>query len=513
MSENNARVQGPGPEGDLPGGEVGHPDGGAERLPPELEDDIILVDDEPAPDRPSHPDDEDDSAPAAVPIPGPRSPRPTARRRGRRTVKAEEAERRHFAPEQRMLILSAWQRSGLSAKDFAPLVGVRQPTLYSWKKLFEEHGPAGLEKKPKKGGPGGRLPEATKQAILMMKEAHPNWGADRLHDMLLRSEGHTASPRVIQRLLVANGYQVVEEQTHKHPPKVRRFEAAAPNALWQTDLFTFLLKRQNRRVHLVAFMDDHSRFITGFGLHATASGALVREVFERAAANFGSPRACLTDNGTQYKTWRGKSAFTKLCEKRGIEHIVASPRRPQTLGKIERFWKTLWDECVEEAIFLDHDDARVRIGHFFDWCNFFRTHQSLDGLVPADRYFAADQQVRETMSARVAANALELAKHGAPRKPFYLTGRVGDQAISLHGEDERVVLTKEDGTREEVDLRASGRRAGDGDSAAMPEPVADGRVEIPDRPEPERDVPGTSPMDAVIDELDRVFDPDGRSAP
>jgi hypothetical protein len=76
-----------------------------------------------------------------------------------------------------------------------------------------------------------------------------------------------------------------------------------------------------------------------------------------------------------------------------------------------------------------------------------------------------------------------------------------------------VVLTKEDGTREEVDLRASGRRAGDGDSAAMPEPVADGRVEIPDRPEPERDVPGTSPMDAVIDELDRVFDPDGRSAP
>jgi transposase InsO family protein len=293
----------------------------------------------------------------AVPIPGPRSPRPTARRRGRRTVKAEEAERRHFAPEQRMLILSAWQRSGLSAKDFAPLVGVRQPTLYSWKKLFEEHGPAGLEKKPKKGGPGGRLPEATKQAILMMKEAHPNWGADRLHDMLLRSEGHTASPRVIQRLLVANGYQVVEEQTHKHPPKVRRFEAAAPNALWQTDLFTFLLKRQNRRVHLVAFMDDHSRFITGFGLHATASGALVREVFERAAANFGSPRACLTDNGTQYKTWRGKSAFTKLCEKRGIEHIVASPRRPQTLGKIERFWKT---DARQDRAVLEDTVGRVR---------------------------------------------------------------------------------------------------------------------------------------------------------
>jgi hypothetical protein len=34
-----------------------------------------------------------------------------------------------------------------------------------------------------------------------------------------------------------------------------------PNQLWQTDLFTFMLKRQNRRAFLVAFMDDHSRFI------------------------------------------------------------------------------------------------------------------------------------------------------------------------------------------------------------------------------------------------------------
>jgi hypothetical protein len=35
---------------------------------------------------------------------------------------------------------------------------------------------------------------------------------------------------------------------------------------------------------------------------------------------------------------------------------------------------------------------------------------------------------------------------------------VGDQALSLHAEGERVVLTTEDGTREEVDLKAGGRR-------------------------------------------------------
>jgi hypothetical protein len=32
-------------------------------------------------------------------------------------------------------------------------------------------------------------------------------------------------------------------------------------------------------------------------------------------------------------TWRGKSAFTKLCERRGIHQVVASPRHPRCPGR------------------------------------------------------------------------------------------------------------------------------------------------------------------------------------
>jgi hypothetical protein len=72
-----------------------------------------------------------------------------------------------------------------------------------------------------------------------------------------------------------------------------------------------VLKRQNRRLYLVAFMDDHSRFITGFGLHASQSAALVLEVLRAALASYSPPREILTDNGAQYVTWRGKSQFTR----------------------------------------------------------------------------------------------------------------------------------------------------------------------------------------------------------
>ena len=251
---------------------------------------------------------------------------------------------------------------------------------------------------------------------------------------------------------------VEEAETRPHAPPAKRFECSRPSQVWQTDLFTFLLRRQNRRVYLVAFLDDYSRLVVGHALAASASGAFVRDAFEAAVANHGLPEEVLTDNGPQYVTWRGKSAFKKLLERRGVKHRVARPRRPQTLGKVERLWKTLWEELLREAVFKDLEDARARLKAWFDHYNFARCHQALGGLVPADRFFQAAPEVKQALAERVDDNALEIARGGAPRKPFYLAGRVGDQPISLHAEGDRVVLVREDGRREEVDLVATGWR-------------------------------------------------------
>src|SRR5262245_30724359 len=374
--------------------------------------------------------------------------------------------------EQRFLILDTWLRSKLPASDFSELMGLSAHTLYAWKRRFEELGPAGLDEKARGGPTGSRLAEPTKRAILMMKQAHPEWGCDRIHHMLLRSEGFFASSGAIARLLREEGYEAAEETTRPHPDHPRSFERARPNQMWQSDLFTFLLRRENRRVYLTAFLDDHSRFIVGYGLHASSSGALVREVFEAGVANFGAPEEVLTDQGPQYHTWRGKSAFTELLERRGIRHIVSRAKHPQTLGKVERFWGTLWRECLEKAVFQGLDEARRRIGLFIDHYNFQRPHTGIDGLVPADRFFSAAPDVLKTLKERVADNAAELARHGVPRKSFYLTGRVGEEGISLHGEGTKVILTKTDGTREEVELAAPGRRAEPGQPPHLPEPLA-----------------------------------------
>jgi len=425
-------------------------------------------------------------------------PRLQSPRRGRRLVQQPATPTPPLTPQQRLLILDTWQRSGLPAGDFAPLVGVSKHTLYSWKRKFDTQGPAGLMDQPRGGPSGSKLPELTKRTILMLKQANPEFGCQKISDLLLRGPALPASPAAVARVLHEAGYQFEEVTTRPHPDRVRSFERAGPNQLWQTDLFSFVLKRQNRRVYLVAFMDDHSRFLVGYGLHASQSSALVLEVLRAALASYGPPREILTDNGSQYVTWRGKSAFARELEKRGIRQVVAAPRRPQTLGKIERFWGTLWRECVEAAVFMDLGDAQRRIGLFIDHYNFQRPHQGIDGLVPADRFFGAAPEVLRTLKERVAANALQLARHGVPKEPFYLTGKVAGQPFSVHAEGERVILTGADGRRE-VDLVPPPAAP----AAALPEPVCPVGVVSASAAEDaatsaEPPAPGTSPLDAAL---------------
>ena len=116
--------------------------------------------------------------------------------------------------------------------------------------------------------------------------------------------------------------------------------------------------------------------------------------------------------------------------------------------------------------------------------NFQRTHQGIDGLVPADRFFEASESVRAALQEQVAENAKELALHGEPRKPLYLAGRIGGEQVSLHTEGEKVLLTGEDGVRQEVDLKAPGKRVVSGEEG-----------------------PGESVLDEVLEDLKELDEP------
>ena len=161
-----------------------------------------------------------------------------------------------------------------------------------------------------------------------------------------------------------------------------------------------------------------------------------------------------------------------------IHHVVARAHHPQTVGKCERLWATVKKELWERVRPRDLDEARERLGHYFGHHNHHRPHESLGGLVPADRFFGVAADVRQALEQAVAKNALRLALGEAPRRPVFLVGQIDGQAVSVHGEAGRIVVQTPDGVVREIEARdlgmgTEGVRAKEADGADA-EPTSTG---------------------------------------
>ena len=126
--------------------------------------------------------------------------------------------------------------------------------------------------------------------------------------------------------------------------------------------------------------------------------------------------------------------------------------------------------------------------------------------MPADRFFGAASEVKKTLAARVQANALELARQGLPKAPFYLTGQAGGQPFSVHAEGERMILTNADG-RQEIDLLPPQVAPGEAPADALPEPVCPQGIATAFAEEgcEEPPAPGASPLDEGLASLAAEF--------
>jgi transposase InsO family protein len=320
---------------------------------------------------------------------------------------------------------------GTRQEDVARAFGVSVAAVTKWLSQYRKLGRAGLEP-AKRGGKRGsaRKRQAPRERVVALKREHETWGTRKIRDVLARFEAIGVSEQQVRRILHEEG--LIDSPTPAKPREhgPRRFERARPNQLWQSDIFTFRLRRAER-LYVCVFMDDHSRFVVGHALAHHQKSALVMEAFERGIAAYGQPEEVLTDNGRQYTVWRGKTEFEELLARMGVHHIRSRPQHPQTLGKVERFWKTLWDEFLGRTVFAHVVDAQRRLEHFLSFYNFQRPHQALGGLVPADRFFQAAAHVRAEIERAIQANELRLALEQPPRKPFYVVGQLGDQRLSI----------------------------------------------------------------------------------
>ena len=98
------------------------------------------------------------------------------------------------------------------------------------------------------------------------------------------------------------------------------------------------------------------------------------------------PVAVMTDNGAEFKnkTNPNKHPFERLLLMMECKHYYTKPYRPQSNGKIERFWRTLYEDILEEAEFETMDKLKEELYGYLLYYNEHRPHQSLDNKTPAE---------------------------------------------------------------------------------------------------------------------------------
>lgn len=332
------------------------------------------------------------------------------------------------------LLVVAERMRGTAQEDVAAAFGVSVAAVQKWTSAFRRHGQSALESKRGRGGKVGlrklKTPTPQQERVVALKREHEEWGTRRIRDMLARFEALGVSEQQVRRILHDEGLIKTPKPAPPIEHEPRRFERATPNQMWQSDIFPFRMRR-SERLYVCVFMDDHSRFVVGHALAHHQKSGLVMEAFDRGVASYGQPTEVLTDNGRQYTAWRGRTEFEELLKRMGVDHIRSRPQHPQTLGKVERFWRTLWDEFLGRTVFAHVVDAQDRLAHYISHYNFQRPHQALDGLVPADRFFKAAAHVRAEVERAIKQNELRLALEQPPRKPFYVVGQLGDQRLSI----------------------------------------------------------------------------------
>jgi transposase InsO family protein len=322
-------------------------------------------------------------------------------------------------------------------------VGASKDVIRRWAKAYQGRGEAGLRSGVVPAGSRRKLPGPVREKIVEIKQQEPLFGVKRISHLLKRAFFLSASPETVRRTLGAESLIVPsKKKPHRNITRPRFFERSTPNQLWQSDIFTFRLG--GRYAYLIGFIDDYSRYMVGLELYRTQTADQVLEVYRRAMGEYGVPKEILTDRGRQYTNWRGSTRFERELGKERIRHIKSQAHHPMTLGKIERFWKTVYEEFLVRAQFGSFEEARERIRHWLQYYNHKRPHQGIGGLCPADRYFEIQGELKKTMEQGIADNVLEMALRGKPKEPFYMVGRMEGQSVVLRAEKGKLRLMVDD---------------------------------------------------------------------
>jgi putative transposase len=270
--------------------------------------------------------------------------------------------------------------------------------------VWKAHHPVRTEKNVQgdEGAEGGQVVELEEaksealcgddeaQVVEWMQEvvrAHPTWGYRRVWAWLRHHHGLVINKKRVERLMRVNCWQVKHRESTPRPRVTEsKSETEASDERWSIDM-TSAYTQQDGWLGITAVIDCHDREIIGLCVSHRGRAQEAEQALEQAClARYGLvyPRG---EERAQLRSDNGKvftSKHFQACTKQyGLSQEFITPYTPQQNGMIERFFRSLKEECIWQHHFKTFEEAKAAIEAWVSFYNTKRPHQALNYHSPA----------------------------------------------------------------------------------------------------------------------------------
>jgi len=267
-------------------------------------------------------------------------------------------------------------RQGKSVREAARHFGFAHNTVLNWLKCKPEYGFYGRMVIPTRSSKPKHHPKQLSRDIIhsiLKLRNERNQCAEILHYRLQKEYGIVVSLSSVKRTLKRCGISRFSKwkKWHQYPEKPL---PQKPGVLIQLDtVHEGILKE---RLSAYALIDVKSRW--GYAkpiLYANSRNTtlFLKEAMAESPFLF---QTIQTDHGSEFSKW-----FTKVTNYSGLNHRHSRVRTPTDNGYVERFIRTLQDECLHK-IPRSHRVWKKEIPEYIHYYNFERPHMGLNYQTP-----------------------------------------------------------------------------------------------------------------------------------
>jgi transposase InsO family protein len=207
-----------------------------------------------------------------------------------------------------------------------------------------------------------------------------------------KSNNFISSPSGIYNILKRNGRNRLKPADRKVKQKIIKERMGQLGHIDCHHLSKSVIRGQNRKLYLLCVLDDYSRLawaqvmtdITALTTMFTAMHCL-----QALKREFGiQMEEIMADNGPEFGSAVSQNKmnhpFERMLFETGIKRRYMKAYHPQTNGKVERFWRTLIEDLIEDTDFDSLEELEDELLKYLVYYNWERPHQGIGGMKPID---------------------------------------------------------------------------------------------------------------------------------